>query len=436
MFMPLIINCILVVTCFQLSDEGYRNAAPDFSGERGMWKLLENRGVRIELGLPIDRFREIQKLQADAMKEKNQILAKVGDRNIKLELAIYAEVDKKTSEAVRAILRPDQISRLMQITHHVDIAFNGIGYAFADGNLAELIGITQNQRSGLREKAKKFQASAMRDNANIKSNYRNKVLSALGDMQLTKLKELLGAQFEFDSPSVAWANMQYADALEEVNNRKVNNPQANFAIPSRVIPDFANKAELLGLLHSPSIQLELGLSTAQLTAFNDVIQQAGEKIRKENEAIIAGMNLDDATIKAHIMVKLKEKIARRSIEFAPIIEELLLPGQMVRLVQLGRHVEIAYLGIGGALVSGKLGSEVGISATEKQQLGQLADKSQEVLRLETGRIRNALQEQMINELSTQQANIARDLLGEYFEYDDANLYFAKERKRLLQLKSE
>lgn len=422
---------LVFVFCLQVTDgelDEYSNYSPDYSNEKALLELLNNRSVRIELGVPIDRYRKIQKLQADTMNEKNRILSSIGVGNIKLELALYDEVDVKTNDAVRTLLSADQIARLLQIPHHVEIAYTGIARAFADGKLGRLIGVTENQRSALLEKATRYHATAMAQIANLEQAYQNAVVNALSEAHATRLHELLGINFEVVDPALFMTNSRYEDAIEEWKSLDAKGLKDSTVVkPSKTVRDFGNRAELLGLVHRPSVQRELDLSQEQLIAFEELVVGFSEKLNKERKAIIGDRNPNDATVKADLTAKWKAIIVKHSEDFTSIVDELLLPNQFTRLEEIGRHCEIDHMGLFGALESGHLGKEVGVTDTERQKLRFGASKAQETLDLERHRINKSLQAQVISELSTEQQGKAHKLLGSYFEFKDSGLFSHKQR---------
>lgn len=413
MRMRILLEAIVLFLFLQIPGESNEPIVHNFDGAR-LWKLLDNRGVRVEVGIPIARYREIQKLQAEAMNEKNEILKSVGTKNLRLEIALYSEVDGRTNTAMRELLTPDQIRRLDQITHHVEIAANGIAYAFADGKLSRLIGITENQRTALREKANKYHSSASTHVADLTSQYPQKILDALSEPHIASAKELLGPYFRSHSPTVVLANSHYDDSVEESSD-------AGKPKPLKAIPDFANRAELFGLLGLPAVQSELGLSIAQRQAIEEAVSKFGKTISKETAEIINGRNLADPSVKEYVTNRAKTMVAKQQIALTPILEELLLPAQTSRLEQMGRWVEIEYVGIAGALVAGRLGKEVGVTDVEKRRVQDRAEKERGLLDLESKRTMSALQEQVIKELSTAQQKNARELLGPFFAYEDWSL---------------
>ena len=166
-----------------------------------------------ELEIVPEQTQALGKLRAEVM-EKMQSLWTVGvagDGNIDREerLKRYAESSKalaeETDKKVREILLPHQLRRLSQIALQMKLAQTGYGgsQALAGDDVAQELGITDEQKAELREKEQEVQKEVREKTQEfykkLQEESREKLLSILTPAQRKKLADMIGEKFEWQS---------------------------------------------------------------------------------------------------------------------------------------------------------------------------------------------------------------------------------------------
>lgn len=175
-----------------------------------------------------------------------------------------------------------------------------------------------------------------------------------------------------------------------------------------------NRSALFNLLSNESVRRELQLKEDQYAGVQKVLQESQKRV---GEAIRANM----AAGKGNLGTGLSELMAESRKAAENAIEEILLPEQLTRVRQLAYQVEIAQLGLGESLTSGRLGKEIDVHEDQKQHLTDKATAIEAETRLAIAKIRAAAREKLLAELAPEQRKKAQELLGSHFEYEEPNL---------------
>lgn len=185
-----------------------------------------------------------------------------------------------------------------------------------------------------------------------------------------------------------------------------------------------NRSALFNLLSNESVRRELQLNAAQSESVQK-IQQDGQK--RMSEVVRASIASGSPNPVANLRELMEEN--RKASEAA--IEEILLPEQLTRVRQLAYQVEIAQLGLGESLISGRLGKEIDVHEDQKQHLTDKAAAIEAETRLAIAKIRAAARDKLLAELAPEQRKKAESLLGPHFDYEEPS--FAKSiRQRIKQ----
>ncbi len=175
----------------------------------GVSMLLGNASVQKELKLD-DQQTEKAKDLADKLREegneKRQALQDVPqEERMPKMMAIGRELNEKALKAMGEFLKPEQVTRLKQISYQQQGAA-----ALADADVAKKLNITDSQksdiksivddsRSQMRELRGQFQddrEGAMKKMAEIRKETLDKAVAKLNDEQQKAWKELLGSPFD------------------------------------------------------------------------------------------------------------------------------------------------------------------------------------------------------------------------------------------------
>jgi hypothetical protein len=180
-----------------------------FGGRGGIAMLIGNASVQSELKLD-DQQKEKAKEVADKNREKFQA-ARQGleglegeERRTKFQ-ELAKEVNESTLKAIGEFMKPEQITRLKQISYQERGA-----PAFSDPEVATKLNLTDSQKGDIktivdesneqmRDLRQQFQddrEGAMKKMAEIRKATLEKVTAKLNDEQQKQWKELIGAPFE------------------------------------------------------------------------------------------------------------------------------------------------------------------------------------------------------------------------------------------------
>ncbi len=162
-------------------------------------QLIMNPQVRKDLELDDDQMKQIRDLQKDFTKRmQDRLNFKNGDPNQYKELGkIIQQINKEREEAMGAILLPHQSKRLKQIAAQMDMKNRGDANALIGKNMAEELGINDEQKKRIQDKAAEIKKEMEEEIAKIKEKGRKKLLRELSSDQRSKLEEMLGDKFEY-----------------------------------------------------------------------------------------------------------------------------------------------------------------------------------------------------------------------------------------------
>ncbi len=159
-------------------------------GMGGNLTLLQRADVRKELELLDDQIEELKGLSGQLdMRSMFQGVRDLPREEQRAKInELMAQARKKIESKVNDILLPHQVTRLKQLA--LQFAMQRPG-GVASGTVADELGITEQQREQLREKAQKLQAE-------LQKKLQAELVKELTPAQQTKLKELMGKPFTFE----------------------------------------------------------------------------------------------------------------------------------------------------------------------------------------------------------------------------------------------
>jgi Spy/CpxP family protein refolding chaperone len=171
-------------------------------GGGGDLALLDNEEVRKELDIVDEQVDKIKALR-DKMREEMQAQfagfrdLSEDDRRTKFEemRTKMADRGKELQKEVDDILLPQQRDRLSQIALQQRLQRSGTVDGLTSGELAEKIGITDEQKEKMAELAKDAEKELQDKIAKARAEARDKILSGLTPEQKDKVKKMLGSEF-------------------------------------------------------------------------------------------------------------------------------------------------------------------------------------------------------------------------------------------------
>jgi hypothetical protein len=160
--------------------------------------LLQNADVRKELEIVDEQIEKI-----DAIREKQRADRPEFDfRNATEEertkfIEQMRERNTANTKEIEAVLLPQQRERLAQIGLQMRIQQMGVVQALTTGDIAEQIGVTDDQKTKMEEAAAAAEKDLQDKIAKARTEARDKILGTLSSEQKDKVKKMLGTEFKF-----------------------------------------------------------------------------------------------------------------------------------------------------------------------------------------------------------------------------------------------
>jgi Spy/CpxP family protein refolding chaperone len=186
-------------------DGGWQQPYTNPLGQSLQW--VNNTQMEKELEVVPEQKEALAKLRAETYEKMRTLWTGTGEGDQQERLKKYYEATRalsdETEKKVREILLPHQLRRLAQVALQMKLAQTGYGgtQAIATGEVAEELGITDEQRALLKEKEqevmKEIREKTQEFYKKLQEESREKLLSVLTPSQRKKLTEMTGDKFEW-----------------------------------------------------------------------------------------------------------------------------------------------------------------------------------------------------------------------------------------------
>lgn len=123
----------------------------------------------------------------------------------------YQETLQARRNAIEEVLTPEDLKRLRQAAFQIEIARSGFGVAITSGALSENVGVSDNQKSHLREKANQIEAKLQGKIAKLLVEAQEEMVNELPAEQREKAKECLGNPFFYREDKLPMRSLQRFD---------------------------------------------------------------------------------------------------------------------------------------------------------------------------------------------------------------------------------
>lgn len=171
-----------------------------------LFRMLGNESVRSELKLTEQQRTSAQRI----LDESNQRMSDLVKKSIRegrgingTQIAEFTSASRKEAEAaIEEILLPAQLKRIRQLAYQVEVSRSGLGEALTTGRLGKEVGVTDNQKQHLSEKAAAIEAELRQAIVKLRSAAQAKLLEELSTQQRQEAHEMLGDYFYFEEPSI------------------------------------------------------------------------------------------------------------------------------------------------------------------------------------------------------------------------------------------
>lgn len=155
------------------------------------FSMLNNPSVQKDLQLVDEQMDQINQINKDfGEKIRDKVLElRNGDSSGLMEL--IGDLKEKQNQQIESILLPNQQARLKQVSRQMKLKRLGSERALTDA-LAEDLGITDEQKKSIKNKAKELQSELEKKFAELKAKAKKELFEELTKEQQSKLEELLG----------------------------------------------------------------------------------------------------------------------------------------------------------------------------------------------------------------------------------------------------
>lgn len=145
---------------------------------------------------------EVRKMRSDVFSKLRKPDGRLDVNNLQEQMrAVQEAIKLKTEDGLKRILLPAQRDRLDEIRTQMSLQQGGIN-ALRGNRLAELIGLTEDQRKELTDKQGDYQKRLQKGIEELKRKLQEQILAeVLTKDQMKKLTDLQGEKFEVKRPS-------------------------------------------------------------------------------------------------------------------------------------------------------------------------------------------------------------------------------------------
>ena len=183
------------------------------------------------------------------------------------------------------------------------------------------------------------------------------------------------------------------------------------------VPDPKSSLSAISMVLNRSFAQALGLRDDQRETLENILRKSGP---------LTGITLSE---EEHLSLSGPQKdflLATHMQRMADLVDEVLTPEQLKRLPQLVYQTEVARVGMGQAITSGRLAHDVGVTENQKANLQLKAARAEAKLAEAVKKAIAEAQAEVLSELTTEQKQKAEELLGEpYFFRDEFSTSFIR-----------
>ena len=166
------------------------------------WSMINNPSVQKDLELVGDQLKRVQEMQkehSDEMRKQLGDLRKGGSidlGNVQNVKEIIDSLRQRQKEELQQLLLPHQIQRLRQVALQTHMKQAGTAGALANSEVAEQLGLDEDQIKSLQEKSKELREQMQKDIQALQEKMKASLIAELTPQQQAKLKELMGDKYE------------------------------------------------------------------------------------------------------------------------------------------------------------------------------------------------------------------------------------------------
>lgn len=208
-------------TAVAVTMEGHVMPGPDPNSPMQMFSLLLSSPVQDALGLSAPARNLFNNLDENHRRQVNDaaLAYRNGDITKEERLALYHRLTDQKQAMMDEGLTPEQQERLGQLAFRVEITRMGLADSITNGRLSLAIGVHDQQKTKLREKARELQAAAREKIRQVMAEMEDELFEQLAPEQRDKAKAIVGDYVAIVEPSRF--QLAYRRTLEQVAKEKL-----------------------------------------------------------------------------------------------------------------------------------------------------------------------------------------------------------------------
>ena len=201
------VAAVLMITATMQTALAQRGRRPSGGGPGGMMMggfgggaselgLLRRSDVQKELDLIPDQVKDLEKLSEDQRNSMRDLFSQLRNLSREQRTAKIRGVMEGIQKKVDDILLPNQVKRLKQLALQQRLR-GGVSALLRDEKLTGELGISESEKQKIEAKAKEIEDQLRKKMAALRKQAQDQLIKSLTPQQQAKLKDMVGAPFEF-----------------------------------------------------------------------------------------------------------------------------------------------------------------------------------------------------------------------------------------------
>lgn len=173
----------------------------------GMTGLLMSEDVRRELEITDDQLADLESMGEELRDQMRSMFEGMRDLSPEERRDRFAtmredmeEIQAQAEERINEVLLPHQVARLREINLQQQVRRGGLQGALR-GELAEELGITEEQREQMAAKAEELQQELQQKIEQLRKDAQEELMGLLTPEQRSKIESMMGSEFEMQTPA-------------------------------------------------------------------------------------------------------------------------------------------------------------------------------------------------------------------------------------------
>lgn len=176
---------------YEFTTRNLRSKSRLHQGRPDAFSLLVEKRIQQEVELLSDQIKEFRKIQKEFFDKKQSLFQENFSR------AKLKTLEQESKSRLEEMLLPHQWERLQEIATQIHIHRNGEAAAMTHPETAELLKLTDQQKSRIKDRSKEIAKNLQQDVKKSKEKSDQEIISLLDRTQRKLFKEMIGEEFIF-----------------------------------------------------------------------------------------------------------------------------------------------------------------------------------------------------------------------------------------------